>query len=343
MAKLTIVSGFLGAGKTTLLRQLIVQSLSRQERCVVIENEFGSVGLDAALLVRTGVPVHELNHGCVCCTLKTSFAETLENILVDSPPDRVFFEPSGIFIPDSLLDIVRSPHFARSCRVASFITVVDARSFNVCRRKFGSFFRKQAEFADVLALSKTESMDSAALDDLQSELREVNPRAIQILTARDGVAATSLDGMLDGSKGFAEPSGKEPQLISDSATSTGSRIRFRPISPDGHGFEMFVGQLPASMDTDHLTKILNELVDDRFGNIIRAKGQLWADDGWIDFSFVTGTVEISPPRLVDSQEHPEVSNSFGEIVVIGEGLNKITLQALIHEPCKVLHVSNAFE
>lgn len=169
MVKLTIVSGFLGAGKTTLLRQLMVHSLQRHERCVVIENEFGAVGLDAALLARTGGPVHKLNHGCVCCTLKSSFAETLDGLLVDPLPDRIFFEPSGIFIPDSLLDIVRSPDRARFCRVASFVTVVDARSFKLCRRKFGSFFRKQAEFADVLALGKTESLDSAALDELQSD------------------------------------------------------------------------------------------------------------------------------------------------------------------------------
>ena len=332
MVKLTIVSGFLGAGKTTLLRQLIVQSLLREERCVVIENEFGSVGLDAALLARTGVPVHELNHGCVCCTLKTSFAETLESILVPPLPDRIFFEPSGIFIPDSLLDIVRSPDFAGFCRVASFITVVDARSFNVCRRKFGSFFRKQAEFADVLALSKTESLDSAALDDLQSELREVNPRAIQMLTARDGVSATSLDALLDGNTGLAESAGKESQPAFCLTVSTASRLRFRQVSPDGHGFEMFACQLPASMGIGDLTKILNELAGDRFGNIIRAKGQLWADDGWIEFSLVTGTVEIAPPRLADSQEQPEVINSFGEIVVIGEELDKIALQALLRLP-----------
>jgi len=329
MVNLTIVSGFLGAGKTTLLRQLIVQSLSRQERCVVIENEFGSVGLDAALLARTGVPVHELNNGCVCCTLKASFAETLESILVDPLPDRIFFEPSGIFIPDSLLDIVRSPDFARTCRVASFVTVVDAKNFSNCRRKFGSFFRKQAEFADILALSKTESLDSAALDDLRSELLGVNPMAIQMLIARDGVSASNLDAMLDGNAGQDKLIVKESQPPSDAAASTTSRIRFRPVSPGGHGLEMFAGHFPASMGIADLTKILHELVGGRFGNIARAKGQLWADNCWIDFSIVTGTVEISVPRPVDSQEPQKVVNSFGEIAIIGEDLDKTALQELL--------------
>jgi len=332
MVNLTIVSGFLGAGKTTLLRQLIVQSLSRQERCVVIENEFGSVGLDAALLARTGVPVHELNNGCVCCTLKASFAETLESILVGPLPDRIFFEPSGIFIADSLLDIVRSPDFARTCRVASFVTVVDSKNFSNCRRRFGSFFRKQAEFADVLALSKTENLDSAALDELRSELHGINPRAIQILIARDGVSASNLDVMLDGNAGQATLVVKKSQPSSDAATSTASRIRFRSVSPVGHSFEVFAGHFPASIGIGDLTKILDELVSGRFGNVVRAKGQLWVENGWIDFSIVTGTVEISAPRPVDSRESEEVVNRFGEIAIIGEDLGKIALQELLRFP-----------
>lgn len=332
MVNLTIVSGFLGAGKTTLLRQLIVQSLSRQERCVVIENEFGSVGLDAALLARTGVPVHELNNGCVCCTLKASFAETLESILVDPLPDRIFFEPSGIFIPDSLLDIVRSPDFVRTCRVASFVTVVDAKNFSNCRRKFGSFFRKQAEFANVLALSKTENLDLAALDELRSELLEVNSRAIQILIARNGISASNLDAMLDGNAGLDKQVVKESQPPSDAAASTASRIRFRPVSPVGHGLELFTGHFSASMGIGDLTQILHELVGGRFGSIVRTKGQLRAENSWIDFSIVTGTVEIALPRSVDSQKSEDVVNSFGEIAIIGEDLNKTAIQELLRFP-----------
>ncbi len=322
MVELTIVSGFLGAGKTTLLRQLILQSLSRGERCVVIENEFGSVGLDAALLARTGVPVHELNQGCVCCTLKSSFVETLRRILIDESPDRIFFEPSGIFIPDSFLEMVQTPEFFQRCRVASFVTVVDAKLFSACRRKFGTFFRRQAEFADVLAISKTEGQGIGSVDDLQAELREVNPRAIQLLVARQGVSAVDLDLMLDSRARSAETLSRELPSASESSASNANHPRFHLTSPDGHGFEMLSGQLPASMGITELEELLKGLTSGRYGNVIRAKGQLWKDVGWVEFSLVAGLIEIAELRLAGREELPATSGSHGQIVVIGEALDK---------------------
>ena len=329
MVKLTIVSGFLGAGKTTLLRQLIVQSLAQGERCVVIENEFGSVGLDAALLARTGVPVHELNHGCVCCTLKSTFAETLESILSAPLPDRIFFEPSGIFIPDSLLGVVQAPEFARRCRVASFVTVVDALSFSNCRKKFGSFFERQAEFADILALAKTDALDARALEALQAELCRINPRALQIQAAREGTSRASLETMLDSKNGEAISMQQDSSVAGQKTGATKSSIRFRPVLPNGHGFEMLTSQLPASMDRGELTELLTSLASGRFGNIIRAKGQMRVDNALIDFSLADGSIDIAEPRAIGLKEQLGATDRFGEIVIIGESLGKTGLRALL--------------
>jgi len=326
MVELTIVSGFLGAGKTTLLRQLILHSLSRGERCVVIENEFGSVGLDAALLARTGVPVHELNHGCVCCTLKSSFVETLRQALSGEVPDRIFFEPSGIFIPDAFLETLREPEFFGRCHVAPFITVVDAKAFSLYPKKFGPFFRRQAEFADVLAISKAGEQSAAFIDELQAELREINPRAVQLLIPREGIAVPDLEAMLDGGTGFAETASREALPISKPLVAQGKHARFRMVTPDEHGFEKMSGRLPASMNIAELNEILSDLTSGRYGNVVRAKGQLRKDVGWVDFSVVGGSIDIAELRPASREDRFETSSPLGQIVVIGEGLDKVKLR-----------------
>ncbi|MFT3850180.1 MAG: GTP-binding protein [Propionivibrio sp.] len=324
MVELTIVSGFLGAGKTTLLRQLIVHSLMRGERCVVIENEFGSVGLDAALLAQTGVPVHELNQGCVCCTLKSSFVETLRSILAGKLPDRVFFEPSGIFIPDGFLETIRTLEFSRRCRVASFITVVDAKMFGACRRKFGTFFHRQAEFADVLAISKAESTSGSALDELQAELREINPRAVQRVVARDDVPARDLASLLDGRNGLDEtPERARSTPPEETPAAPIGRRRFRPLPPTGHEFDTLSVALPAAMSVDELAGVLAELMSGRYGDVVRAKGQLATHAGCVDFSLAAGAIEISRPTPASAAEESGRASCTGRIVVIGEALDRV--------------------
>lgn len=325
MTNLTIVSGFLGAGKTTLLSQLIARSTSRAERCVVIENEFGSIGFDAALLARAGVQVHEINQGCVCCSLQVAFAETLERVLADPAPDRVFFEPSGIYIPDRLLDVLHSPACIQRCHISSFITVIDAQCFSKSRRSYGSFFQRQAEFADIFAISKTESLDALAIEDLQARLRRINPRAPQTIVSREHTSTTLLDGLLDanrlsvvvGSKsiaGFSEPrSTEEPDQL-------------------GHrGLESITCNLHPTILLPELEEILTEFASGRFGKIVRAKGTLANGVGKADFSLVSDAIEIS--LLSHSGPGGESSPvpGHGKIVVIGEALDKERIKARLRD------------
>jgi len=322
MVKLTVVSGFLGAGKTTLLRQLIVRSVSQTEHCVVVENEFGAIGFDAALLARTGVQVHELNQGCICCTLQTNFSDTLKNILTAPLPDRVFFEPSGIFIPDRFLATLRSPEFAQRCQIASFITVVDAQNFISCQKKYGSFFHRQAEFADILAIGKFEDLDTQALKNVQAALLQINPRVRQLWVSREDVSSTTLDEMLDGNMRTTNSISRGLPLALDTQARTEHFIRFRPARPEEHNLEVVSGQLPESMGIGDLEKLLIKLASGRFGNILRVKGTLWHDTCSIDFSLVAGSVEIMKSRPIDREEQPDSEHSGGMIVVIGETLDK---------------------
>lgn len=325
MVEMNIVSGFLGAGKTTLLRQLIMRSQARGEHSVVIENEFGAVGLDAAHLARTGVPVYELNHGCVCCTLKSGFANTLERILVEPLPDRLFFEPSGIFTPESLLDILRAPFFARCCRVASFITVVDARNFISCRRKFSSFFRRQAAFADTLAVAKSEHLQPAALAELRLELQLVNPEARQILIEREDIAVATLDTLLSGRSSPATAMGALSAI--DNAPAEAASLASLP-----HGFAAIAGQLPRHMPVRELHELLKALSAGRYGNVMRSKGRLWGDNGWLDFSLVAGSVEIRARTPDGSNQRPPAIDGYGEIVIIGETLDEPGIRQFLRAP-----------
>jgi len=321
MTKLTIVSGFLGAGKTTLLRQLVARSTLRAECCVVIENEFGSIGFDAAQFSSTGVRVYEINQGCVCCSLQATFAETLERVLADPSPDRVFFEPSGIFIPDRLLDVLQAPAFHQRYGIASFITVIDAQRFQTSRRSFGSFFQRQAEFADVFAIGQTDSLDTLAIEELRSTLRRINPSAQQTMVAREHTPATVLDGLMDSNivsvaKGATALAGlREPGAADGS---------FRA---DHHSLESLTCELPPAIRLSELEGILEELASGRFGKIVRAKGTLESDFGTADFSLVAETIEVSPLSFgrTDSESLPLPCG--GKIVVIGEALDRAGIAA----------------
>lgn len=332
MARLTVVSGFLGAGKTTLLRQLIARSLARGERSVVIENEFGAVGLDAGVLSREGVPVYELNQGCVCCTLKNDFAATLGRILADLRPDRIFFEPSGIFIPDSLLAVVRTPQIAARCRLAPFVTVVDALAWSTRRERYGSFFARQVAFADVLALSRCECVEASTRDDLRTRLREANARARQHIVDRTANPSGLLDVLLDGgevaasavdrprARAYSELSALPPNPVAPAG------LRYRRSRSATHGYSALSAPLSPSTGAEEIARLIAALQSGRYGRIVRAKGWL-GDEGSLGcFSLAAGLLEFG------TQPAPQrAGERLGPvIVVIGEGLDRRAIRRLLN-------------
>ena len=317
MARLTVVSGFLGAGKTTLLRQLIARSLARGERSVVIENEFGAVGLDADVLSREGVPVFELNQGCVCCTLKNDFVATLERILVELQPDRLFFEPSGIFIPDSLLAIARAPHIAARCQLAPFVTVVDALAWSTRRERYGSFFARQVAFADALALTRSECVDETTREGLRAQLCSANARARQCSVDRTATSPVLLDDLLDGAEKSATAVDRpgawaysELQLLA-SAPLDLRRQRLRSAT---HGYSALSTPLVPAIDAEDLARLLAALQSGRYGRIVRAKGWLGDEGCLVSFSLAAGKLEFGTqpePRHSGGRPGPVALNPRG--------------------------------
>ena len=180
MTKIDIVSGFLGAGKTTLIKKLIAEAYSG-EKLVLIENEFGEIGIDGGFLQEAGVTVTEMNSGCICCSLTGDFREALRMVLAQYSPDRVIIEPSGV---GKLSDIVAAVLAAGegALQLGALTTVADATRAKMYMKNFGEFYNNQIQSANCIVLSRTGGMAPDALARAEALLREQNPEAIIVST-----------------------------------------------------------------------------------------------------------------------------------------------------------------
>ena len=180
MTKIDIFSGFLGAGKTTLIKKLI-QEAYQGEKLVLIENEFGEIGIDGAFMQDAGIQVNEMNSGCICCSLVGDFGRALKKVLSEYAPDRILIEPSGV---GKLSDVIGAVERIDShdIRLNSFTTVVDAKKAKVYMKNFGEFFNNQVESASAIVLSRTQDVSEEKLAEVLALLKEHNPNAVIITT-----------------------------------------------------------------------------------------------------------------------------------------------------------------
>ena len=183
MTKVDIFSGFLGAGKTTLIKKLIAEAYGT-EKLVLIENEFGEIGVDSTFLSEAGVQITEMNSGCICCSLVGDFGRALQKVIDDYAPERILIEPSGV---GKLSDVIRAVEDIHSDEIElnSFTTVVDAKKCKMYMKNFGEFFNNQVERAGTIILSHTAGMSEAKLAECVAMLREKNPDATIVTTDWD--------------------------------------------------------------------------------------------------------------------------------------------------------------
>ena len=204
MTKIDIISGFLGAGKTTLIKKLLDQAF-RGEKVVLIENEFGEIGIDGGFLKDAGVEITEMNSGCICCSLVGDFGAALKKVLDDYAPDRIIIEPSGV---GKLSDVIAAVEGVQKTTPAlhlhSFVTVVDATKAKVYMKNFGEFFNNQVEHASAILLSRTQNMDQAKLDAAVRLLREKNPKAAILTTPWDQLSGAQIVSAMEGGHSLAE-------------------------------------------------------------------------------------------------------------------------------------------
>ena len=188
MTKVDIFSGFLGAGKTTLIKKLIAEAYAGQ-KLVLIENEFGEIGIDGGFMQEAGIQVNELNSGCICCSLVGDFSKALQQVVAEYAPDRILIEPSGV---GKLSDIIRAVASVEGMDVNSATAVADAGKCKMYMKNFGEFYDDQIRHAGAVVLSRTQKLTPEKLSAALELLRSVNPDAVIITTPWDDLSGAQI-------------------------------------------------------------------------------------------------------------------------------------------------------
>jgi len=206
MTKVDVVSGFLGAGKTTLIAKLLKEVFPGQQ-IVLVENEFGEIGIDGGFLKDAGIEITEINSGCICCTLKGDFQTALQQVLENYHPDRIVIEPSGV---GKLSDILKAIRPIEGIELDSYVTVVDAARCQVYHRNFKEFFDDQIATAACVILSRTQMVSDEKLQAAVDIIHELNPEARIITTPWDDLTGKAIfEAMTGSSDGFPEDLGPD--------------------------------------------------------------------------------------------------------------------------------------
>ena len=340
MTKIDIFSGFLGAGKTTLIKKLIAEAYTG-EQIVLIENEFGEIGIDGGFLQEAGINITEMNSGCICCSLVGDFGKALRQVLETYHPDRILIEPSGV---GKLSDVIRAVQDLGIQEVVlnGFTTVVDAAKAKMYMKNFGEFFNNQVEHASAIILSRTAGMEQKKLDACVALLREKNPAAIIVTTPWDELNGKQLlaamerrDTLAAALEELAEEQEHEHHHHEDDCDCGCHEHEHHHHHGDGcdcgchdhehhHADEVFTSwgrETAHPYEKSELSAALQALDTGDYGQVLRAKGIVAGTDGrWLHFDYVPGEVEVrNGPAGVT-----------GRLCVIGAELKEEALASLFH-------------
>lgn len=199
MTKIDIVSGFLGAGKTTLIKKLLKEALA-DTKVVLIENEFGEIGIDGGFLKEAGIEIKEMNSGCICCSLVGDFGTSLKEVLDTYAPDRILIEPSGVGKLSDVMKAVQDAMADREVVLNSAVAVVDACKCKMYIKNFGEFFINQIAHAGTIVLSRTDKLSEEKLTDCVAMIREHNEKATIITTPWDALEGRDILETIEGAK-----------------------------------------------------------------------------------------------------------------------------------------------
>jgi G3E family GTPase len=320
MTKIEIVSGFLGAGKTTLIKKLLKEAFAG-EKLVLIENEFGEIGVDGGFLKEAGIEITEMNSGCICCSLVGDFGTALKEVLEKYSPDRVIIEPSGV---GKLSDVVKAVE-AVGEKVKSSVTVVDGQKCNMYMKNFGEFFNNQIENAGTIVISRTQKMKEDKLAKCVAQIKEKNARATIITTPWDEIDGKIIVNAMEHIALEMHHEHDYHHHEHDEHCSCGCHGHHHDHGHHHHADEVFSSwgvETPRKYTEEEIQVILKELSDnDDCGIILRAKGIVPCTDGtWLHFDMVPEEYEL---------RHGDADYT-GRICVIGSMLDKEELAKLFH-------------
>ena len=203
MTKIDIISGFLGAGKTTLIKKLIEQAF-KGEKLVLIENEFGEIGIDGGFLKDAGVQITEMNSGCICCSLVGDFGTALKQVITDYTPDRIIIEPSGVGKLSDVIKAVKDVSGDLDVELDSYTTVADVSKVKIYMKNFGGFFNNQIESANTIILSRTQTTTQDKIEKAVAMIREKNDHATIITTPWEEIDGAAIREAMQNYKSLEE-------------------------------------------------------------------------------------------------------------------------------------------
>ena len=340
MTKIDIVSGFLGAGKTTFIKRVL--EIVKNEKTVLIENEFGEVGIDGGFLEDSGIEIKEMNSGCICCSLVGDFTSSLKEILEKYEPQRVIIEPSGV---GKLSDVMKAVELVESklkIEPGKSVTVVDASKCKMYAKNFGEFFNNQIQYADIIVLSRTDIADEKKQAKAVEIVREINPTAKIITTPLKQLDNEQIFEILEKETDLAkEMIEEEKNKHHEHGESCGyghhegHEHHHHEEHHHEHGescgcghhhhhadevFESWGKEQIERLSRQKLEDILEKLSESsEYGVVLRAKGMVELDDNtWAYFDLVPGEMELRDGKACYTSK----------ACVIGANLEKEKLEEL---------------
>ena len=327
MTKIDIFSGFLGAGKTTLIKKMLKEAYVG-EKLVVIENEFGEIGIDGGFMQDAGIEVTEMNSGCICCSLVGDFGKALEKVLAEYAPDRILIEPSGV---GKLSDNIRAVQnvSGEGDLLNGFTTVADVKKCKMYMKNFGEFFNDQIDNAGCIVLSHTQSVSDEKIAETVALLREHNATATVVTTPWDQLDGKQLLEAMERRDTIEE----ELARLAKAAEEAHHHHHHHHDECDDpecschhhghhhHADEVFVSwgvETAKKFDAEELERVLESLLEEKtYGIVLRAKGIVASADGgeWLHFDYVPGEGDVRRGSAA----------VIGRLCVIGSGLNKPAL------------------
>lgn len=327
MTKVDIISGFLGAGKTTFIK-LLIENVFAGEKLVLIENEFGEIGIDGGFLKDAGIEITEMNSGCICCTLVGDFSKALRKVIEEYHPDRVLIEPSGVGKLSDVSKAIEHVKKEADIEIEGRITIADGKKAKMYLKNFGEFFKDQVAYANTIVVSRTQMMEDHSIEECVKMLREENKEASIISTSWDKLSKEAIEHALSPNtqlEGIFEEE-KCPvcshEHHHEGACGCGHEHHHHHHH---HADEIFTswGQETAHKYTeeelDFLLKALSET--EGYGTILRAKGIVEMENGsWKQFDLVPQEYEV----------RESAADYTGRLCVIGTDLKEDELTKLFH-------------
>ena len=321
MTKVDIFSGFLGAGKTTLIKKLIEEGYD-EKNIVIIENEFGEIGIDSGFLKDTGIQINEMNSGCICCTLVGDFSKALNQVVEEYKPGRILIEPSGV---GKLSDVILAVENLNNPEIEldRFITVADAGKYNVYMKNFGEFYENQIQFAATIILSHTDNVPEKNINEVISAIRAKNKDANLVTSSWESISGRQILEASDKKDGMKEDL---EQLKEEVHCCHHHREHEHHHAEEEHcchhhgehehhhADEVFdeIGVETANRySQEEIGKILEKFDTEEYGYVLRAKGIVRGESEFIHFDYIPHEADVRKGT-------PEV---IGKICVIGVNLD----------------------